>query len=97
MQLNSRNLIRLPIENSRADFINGFWQWVALLANNDYQHAADALFCSNGEPWTPDVMRERVTTFFRGEKPWSVVIPNDRLVGVVNEGIECHFDLYGRA
>lgn len=33
-------------------------------------------------------MKERVTTFFGGDVPWSVVVPNERLVGVINDACE---------
>jgi hypothetical protein len=30
-------------------------------------------------------LKERVTTFFGGSAPWAVVVPNDRLIGVISD------------
>jgi hypothetical protein len=36
----------------------------------------------------PGALKKRVTTFFGGGAPWSVVVPNDRLVRVINDAAE---------
>jgi len=70
------HLIRLPIQDSKLNYLNGFWQWVELLAKEDYRRALEALYWSEKNPWTPEILKKRVTTFFGGKDPWSVIIPN---------------------
>lgn len=82
------DLIRLPLVDSKENYLSGFWRWVELLEANDYQAAVDALYTPNGERPSAEGLRKRVTTFFGGELPWSVVIPNERLVRLVEEFAE---------
>jgi len=88
LNLNGDRLIRLPVEDSKATYLAGFWQWVELMSAGDYQGALEALHWPTGTAWTPDKLKERVTRFFGGDAPWSVVVPNDRLVGVINDAAE---------
>ncbi len=88
LNLNGDWLIRLPLVDTKANYLVGFWQWVELLAADDYQGAIEALHWPKGTSWTPEKLRERITTFFGGDAPWSVVVPNDRLVGVINDAAE---------
>ena len=78
-------LILLPQVDSKSSYLDGFWRWVALLADDDYQRALHALHWPRGTTWTPEALKHRVTTFFGGDAPWSVVIPNERLIGVIND------------
>lgn len=88
MQANGDRLIRLPIEDSKENYLGGFWQWVRLLSQDDYQGALEALYWPQGMSWTPDALKKRVTTFFGGLDPWTVAIPNERLVKVINDACE---------
>jgi len=88
MQANEERLIRLPIQDSKENYLEGFWQWVRLLAQDDYQGALESLYWSRDVSWTQNALKERVTTFFGGCHPWTVVIPNDRLVKVINDSAE---------
>ena len=88
VELNSHHLIRLPIEDSKANYLDGFWRWVGFLADDNYQRGLESLYWSHELSWTPDILKERVTTFFGGNAPWSVVIPNERLVNVINGNAE---------
>jgi hypothetical protein len=88
LNLNSDRLIRLPVLDSKANYLAGFWQWVELLASDDYQRALEALYWPKGTSWTPDGLKNRVTKFFGGDVPWSVVVPNDRLIGVITDAAE---------
>ena len=89
LNLNGNRLIRLPVEDSKSNYLAGFWQWVELLGAEDYQGALEALHWPKGTTFTPQTLKERVTTFFSGNAPWSVVIPNDRLIGVITDAAEC--------
>jgi hypothetical protein len=88
MDLNGKRLIRLPVDDSRQNYLAGFWRWVELLAANDYRAAIEALYWPEPTSWTPDTLRQRVTTFFGGDAPWSVVIPNERLVSAIDAAAE---------
>ncbi len=71
LNLNGDQLIRFPVEDSKANYLAGFWRWVELLAADDYQGALEALHWPKGTGWTPAKLKERVTTFFGGDAPWS--------------------------
>lgn len=86
-QKNSR-LIQLPVEDTRLNYLTGFWRWVELLAADDYSGAVEAVQWPKGASLTPERLKERVTTFFGGEAPWSVVVPNDRLIRVINDAAQ---------
>ena len=88
MDFNGDRLIRLPTADTKLDYLAGFWRWVELLAADDYTGALEALHWPRGTSWTPEELKERVTTFFGGDAPWSVVVPNERLVGVINDASE---------
>src|SRR5262249_50566682 len=88
--INGLNLIRLPLQNEDATFLIGFWQWVELLSRGDYQRAIEALFWTDA-PWTPDQLETRITTFFSKTERFIPVIPNQRLIGVINEHAEVHW------
>ena len=81
-------LIRLPCEKTTENFLRGFWLWVERLALGDYQGAIDALYWKEKVLWTPDSLRHRITTFFGDTHPLTPIIPNERLIEVVNEGAE---------
>src|SRR5262245_38153489 len=84
----SDRLIRIPPVDSKVNYLAGFWQWVELLANGDYPGAFEALHWPRGTWWTPEKLKTRITTFFGGDSPWFVVVPNDRLIGVINDAAE---------
>jgi hypothetical protein len=88
LNLDGERLIRLSRVDSKANYLDGFWQWVDLLANDDYQGALEALHWPRGTSWTPEELKNRITTFFGGDDPWSVVVPNDRLIGVINDAAQ---------
>jgi hypothetical protein len=85
LDFNAHRLIRLPLEDTKANYLSGFWQWVNLLAAHDYQGALDALYWFKSTSWTPEELKKRITNFWGGDAPWSVVVPNDRLIGVIND------------
>jgi hypothetical protein len=89
VNLNGDHLIRLPLEHSRENYLRGFWQWVTILSRGDYQAALEALHWPSGTTWTPADLKDRVETFFGGKEAWSVVIPNDRLIGVIDDAADC--------
>jgi hypothetical protein len=81
-------LIRLPLIASRENYLAGFWRFVELLAEDRYDAALAGLWREHGGPNDPDQFRQRIETFFGGDQPWSVVIPNERLVGEINRAAE---------
>ncbi len=85
LYLNGNRVIRLPLLDTKANYLDGFWRWVELLAADDYQGALEALHWPKETLWTPEALKDRITTFWGGDAPWSVVVPNERLVGVIND------------
>lgn len=78
-----------PPVHTRENYLAAFWSWVELMAKNDFHAAAQALYPqSSGRSWTGNRLQTQVTTFFGGDEPWSVVIPNDRLIAVINEACD---------
>jgi len=65
LNLNGDRLIRLPVVDSKANYLAGFWRWVELLAASDYQGALEALHWPKGTSFTPEKLKERVTTLGR--------------------------------
>src|SRR5262249_18273526 len=84
MNINGDHLISLPPENTKENYLSGFWRWVGYLADDDYTRAVEAIYWPKIVVFTPAQLKERVTTFWGGPTPWSVVIPNDRLIRAVN-------------
>jgi len=85
MNLNGDHLIRLSPTEGKAAYMGGFWRWVEVLSEGDYQGAVEALYWPHGTSWTPETLEARIATFWGGDRPWSVVVPNDRLIGVVDD------------
>src|SRR5690349_12228372 len=77
--------ILLHLVDSRENYLSGFWQWVQCLAQRDYARAIQSLSWPDGKPWTPQDLEKRISTFFGGPTPWVPIVPNDRLIAVVNE------------
>lgn len=91
VQISRVHLIRIPIKDSKSNYLEGFWQWVKLLEAGDYQRALESLYWENGTTWTAEKLKKRVTTFFGGNDPWTVVIPNDRLINEINKAAKVEF------
>jgi hypothetical protein len=67
------SLILLPQVDSKSNYLDGFWRWIALLAADDYAQALGALHWACETTWTAEALKHRITTFFGGGAPWSVV------------------------
>ena len=81
-EINGDRLIRLPLEDTKANYLRGFWEWVHFLAEDDYTRALQSLYWPN-KAFTPKQLKNRITRFWGGAKPWSVVVPNQRLIQVI--------------
>jgi hypothetical protein len=81
-------MIRLPLDDTKPNYLSGFWTWISLMAADDYAGAVAALLWDRQPRWSAETLRERVTTFFGGDEPWSVVVPNERLIHVVDDAAE---------
>lgn len=90
MHANDDRIIRIPRVDAKANYLAGFWSWVQVLADNDYQRAFDGLWWPPYTSWTADTLKERITTVFGfgSPAPWFVVVPNDRLIGVVDDAAQ---------
>jgi len=85
LDLNGGRLIRSAPVDTKLGYLVGFWRWVELLEADDYMGALGALYWPRGTSWMPEELKVRVTTFFGGDAPWSVAVPNERLVGAIND------------
>lgn len=88
LERNGPNLIRLPLEDSKESCLRGFWEWVGLMADADYSRAVEALYWKKKPLFTAKKLEERITNFWGGGKPWSVVVPNERLIRVVEDAAD---------
>ena len=88
MQANGERLIRLPMRDSKENYLAGFWEWVRYLEKEDFRGALEALYWPRDVSWTPEELKKRVTTFFGGPDPWTVVVPNERLVKVIDDAAQ---------
>jgi hypothetical protein len=77
-------LILFSRNDTKENYLSAFWRWVAILADDDYQLGLEALWWPNGTTWTAEKFKDRIATFFGGGVAWTVVVPNERLVGVIN-------------
>jgi hypothetical protein len=81
-------LIRLPLVDTRESYLRGFWRFVELLAASRYDAAIAGIKWPGGKPIDPSGLRQLIEGFHGGDEPWSVVIPNERLVAVITDGAE---------
>ena len=88
MTFNGKNLILLPLEDTKSNYLSGFWRWVEHLANGNYALALESLYWTQPTTWTPEKLKERISHFFGGKEPWVPVIPNQRLIEVINEAAQ---------
>ena len=49
LNLNGDRLMRLPIEDSKANYLAGFWKWVELMAADDYQGGTGGPVLADGD------------------------------------------------
>jgi hypothetical protein len=87
LQINGPKLIRLPCDNSNKTFLDGFWRWVEILSSGDYVLAIESLYWERN-PWKLEDLEHQITTFFSETEPYVPVIPNQRLVNVINDNSE---------
>jgi hypothetical protein len=76
------------MEDTRENYLRGFWLWITHLAAGRFQVALDSLYWDRPTSWTADELKKRILTFFGGVDPWSVVIPNERLIDVINDAAQ---------
>jgi hypothetical protein len=81
-------MILLPQVDSKENYLSGFWRWVKLLAERKYDDAFEALYWPAPTTWTAAGLERNITTLFGGPLPWMAIIPNDRLVEIVNGAAE---------
>jgi hypothetical protein len=88
MTFNANNLILFPLEDTKGNYLSGFWQWVEHIANRNYALALESLYWTETPTWTPAKLEKRIARFFPGDTPWVPVIPNRRLIEVINDAAE---------
>jgi hypothetical protein len=88
MQPNSDPLIRIPLLDTKQNYLSGFWRWIELLAAGQYEAAATAVLWSNPHGMQAEALQQRIHTFFGGDLPWYVVVPNERLQNIINDSAD---------
>ncbi len=89
--MNPTDRYTFPKEDTDKGYLDGFWGWVALLESGDYERAAISLNHNSNSVFDAESLKDRVQDFFGRETPLTVVIPNDRLVRVINESADIAF------
>ena len=84
-------MIQIEGGHTASAYLDAFWQWVTFMADGDYDAALDALYWEDIQ-YKPDPSRFRhsIEHFFGGPDPWSVVVPNERLIDEINRRAEIH-------
>ncbi|MBX2802491.1 MAG: hypothetical protein KTR31_32725 [Myxococcales bacterium] len=70
-------------------FLAAFWAWVRIFAAGDDERTVNALFWGERSP-SVDFL-SMYASFWGGGKPWRPVVPNARLVAIVNDAAEIEF------
>jgi hypothetical protein len=89
-------MIQIEGGHTAPGYLNAFWQWVTLMADGDYDAALNALYWGDTQ-YKPDPSRFRhsIEHFFGGPDPWSVVVPNERLIDEINRRAEIRLGTEG--
>ena len=82
-------MIQIEGGHTASAYLDAYWQWVTLMADGDYDAAIDALYWGRDKP-EPSGIRHSIEHFFGGPDPWSVVVPNERLIDEINRRAEVH-------
>ena len=85
-------LLLLPSDRVDASFREGFWRWISLLAEGDFQAAVEALRWGEGTEMSPGQLEERIATFFNDSDVMVPIVPNERLVAMIDEKMEIEWD-----
>lgn len=80
-------LILISGPPTREAFLAAFWQWVAILAEHEPARASAALWWAR-PPRDPEALARQILTFWKSDRPWHVIVPNDRLIAVVNDAAD---------
>jgi len=86
----------LPKLDTREAYLRGFWGWVEIMAAGDYELAARSLDYGGRGGFTGETLKRRVEYFFGDEHHLTVAVPNERLVGVINDAAEVQMPDGGR-
>ena len=85
-------LLLLPSDRVDASFREGFWRWISLLAEGDFQAAVEALRWGEGTEMSPGQLEERIAAFFNDSDVMVPIVPNERLVAMIDEKMEIEWD-----
>ncbi len=66
--------------------------WVALLVRGDFSAAVASIRWGEKSAMTPEELEERITTFFNDSDVMVPIIPNERLVSMIDEKMEIEWD-----
>ncbi|MDE0596226.1 MAG: hypothetical protein ABGZ49_15950 [Akkermansiaceae bacterium] len=86
------DLLKLKPAREDVSFREGFWMWVALLVRGDFSAAVASIRWGEKSAMTPEELEERITTFFNDSDVMVPIIPNERLVSMIDEKMEIEWD-----
>ena len=72
-------------------YIEAYWTWIRLLASDDFDAAISALVWDDEEAMTSEQLKTLISTIYAATE-WAVIVPNDRLVGVINSSFETNLE-----
>lgn len=84
--------MQLPAERADATFREAFWKWVEFLAAGDFQAALEAVRWAEDSDMTAEKLEERIATFFNDQDNMAPIVPNERLVALINGQMEIEWD-----
>ena len=82
-------------EKSLENILDGFWKWIQLLDDGNFEKAVEAIYWEDSRPISPENLKERITTFFEWDgKPMDIVYPCEELKEIVNNAVELEWEDY---
>ena len=85
-------LLNLKLAREDASFREGFWMWVALLVSGDFSAAVASIRWGENSAMTPEELEERIASFFNDSDVMVPIMPNERLVSMIDEKMEIEWD-----
>ena len=85
-------LLKLKPAREDASFREGFWKWIALMVSGDFSAAVTSIRWGEKAAMTAKELEERIATFFNESDVMVTIIPNERLVSMIDEKMEIEWD-----
>ena len=80
------SIIRVSGHSERA-YLGAFWEWIAIMATDDFDAAISAVLWGGEEPPSAKDIKHLISMLY-GDTQWMVVIPNERVVAHIKSCAE---------